>query len=453
MKIKSNAISEKLETYKIEELSYEYEFLKNRNPKLSAEQYIHSFFETLNQGEHNIGLWAEQGSFLIGESYSPSGIVLPITIGICGFRQMEFATEFLKTVIKQESQKCLEEQLKRRLAGLESELLRVFNNVYVEDSTCINVPKCLANVFPGAYSKSGANATVRIQLRQELKSELNSDIQIQSFRDNDQKHSSKIVDDLESGDMVVRDLGYFSTSVFRQIIEKGAYFLSRLRSNVNIYEENGELLDFDELLRKKKRRNINTIDINVRLKSKEQLPVRLVAIRVPEKIANERRRKAKKDRSKSANHSKSYYERLDWVIFITNVPKEIWKPKNLFTVYSYRWRIEIIFKSWKSGLKINKIFEAKKSMTEPMAWIVLHLILAWIILFFTRWFNFFLIKVFETTGRFVSIMKFSGFFRRNFDQLLQSDDLELFIDHVAYYHTYSKHNNRQHFYENLYMLN
>jgi len=88
-----------------------------------------------------------------------------------------------------------------------------------------------------------------------------------------------------------------------------------------------------------------------------------------------------------------------------------------------------------------------------MAWMILHLVLAWITLFFTRWFNFFLIRVFQTTGKFVSIMKFADFFLNTFHELIASDDLEEFVKHVAYYHTYSKHNKRQHFYENLYMLN
>jgi len=51
----------------------------------------------------------------------------------------------------------------------------------------------------------------------------------------------------------------------------------------------------------------------VLLGSKEKLPVRLVAQRLPEEQAQKKRQKARNDRNKKANHSQEYYALLGWV--------------------------------------------------------------------------------------------------------------------------------------------
>lgn len=48
-------------------------------------------------------------------------------------------------------------------------------------------------------------------------------------------------------------------------------------------------------------------------------------------------------------------ELLSWSIYITTIPKQIADYKELFLIYGLRWRIEIIFKSWKSNLGFGKI--------------------------------------------------------------------------------------------------
>ena len=46
---------------------------------------------------------------------------------------------------------------------------------------------------------------------------------------------------------------------------------------------------------------------------------------------------------------------MGWNLFLTNVPTSIWPPKALVAVYRLRWRIEIIFKTWKSHLGLRQL--------------------------------------------------------------------------------------------------
>ena len=51
---------------------------------------------------------------------------------------------------------------------------------------------------------------------------------------------------------------------------------------------------------------------------------------------------------------------MSWSIFITTISKHDADYNFLFKVYSLRWRIEIIFKSWKSNMEFSKIHNVSK---------------------------------------------------------------------------------------------
>ncbi|MEZ4985365.1 MAG: hypothetical protein R2795_10070 [Saprospiraceae bacterium] len=67
------------------------------------------------------------------------------------------------------------------------------------------------------HSKNeGQCATARVQLRINLKDNSYQNIQVNSFRDNDQSFAHQILDVLEEGALVIRDQGYFVLSVFKK---------------------------------------------------------------------------------------------------------------------------------------------------------------------------------------------------------------------------------------------
>src|SRR5205807_2210411 len=82
--------------------------------------------------------------------------------------------------------------------------------------------------------------------------------------------------------------------------------------------------------------------------------VRLVAIPVPEEVANERRRKAKAQDRRSRPSAKRLFL-MSWSLLLTNVPKSLWPAKVLPVIYRLRWRIEMIFKAWKSHLGLREL--------------------------------------------------------------------------------------------------
>jgi transposase len=89
---------------------------------------------------------------------------------------------------------------------------------------------------------------------------------------------------------------------------------------------------------------------------------------------------------------------------MTNVPAETWEPRQLLEAYGCRWHVEIIFKCWKSKFDFARLFDKKQSMTPARVVISFYLLLIWLTLFFARWYNFFLIAIYQTKGKIVSLL-------------------------------------------------
>ncbi len=224
--------------------------------------------------------------------------------------------------------------------------LERFAHVWVHDSTSQTLPKHLAELFPGAGNQHGQDyATLKIQWICDIKNGVVGHVSLSGYTRNDQAAAPDILEVARPGNLVLRDLGYFTTAVLAQFVSAGISFLSRYRHGVNPYDpKTGQPLNLKALLK-----NSGSLDMDVLL-GPERAAVRLVALPVPEEVANQRRHKAKVSAQKR-HRSPPGAEHLflmGWNIFVTNVPAATWPPKVLAAIYRLRWRIEIILKPGKA---------------------------------------------------------------------------------------------------------
>jgi len=409
--------------------------------KITALNFVLSFFMSIQTKEHTLTRWAESLGLLLKKTISYNGMKKAQNI-----RRANFAKQLLASAISA--------QLKAEpKTNLKTKILDSFNRVFIEDSTCVSLPNSLHKYFPGPYSKSGKVATAKIQLRQELKSGTYTKIELKHFRNNDQSFAADIIDALEQGDLVIRDLGYSVLDVFRKIINLKAFFISRLRYGTSLYDQStGKQINLGKQLRKAGRNKAVVFEQLVLVGSKDKVPLRLCAIKCPPKVTRQRRKRARKNRHASANHSKDYFELLGWTIFITNVDKATLSPTDILQAYGYRWRIEIIFKCWKSHFKMDHLFDTQAKLTKEQVEITFYLFLTWLTLFFTKIYNYYLYEVYARKKKILSILKFAKFVKEHLQELLYSPDSDFWIDHLAYYCTYKKRKDRFNFFEQVYLL-
>jgi Transposase DDE domain len=233
-------------------------------------------------------------------------------------------------------------------------LLDRFRRVLLQDSTTLSLPSNLSKAYPGNVSRGEHKAVLRLQCLINIKTMHWLDIALKSFTSNDQSASKLVLPLLKKGDLLIRDLGYFVLDVFTQIQEQQAFYISRLRYGVSLYTVQGELINWKQLCRKK-----GIIDDLVLAGVKQKLKMRIVMIPLPQQKAAEKIRRAKADRDKRLNHSEDYYRWLGYNVFITNIAEDTLTAKQISDAYKVRWQIEILFKTWKSGLQLQKILHQK----------------------------------------------------------------------------------------------
>ena len=229
--------------------------------------------------------------------------------------------------------------------------LRAFTRVLVQDSTTIKLSEKLAAVFPGSSNQFGVkNGQLKIQAIYDLLTQRFISFGLSGFTRNDQAAAGDVLTVLQAGDLVLRDLGYFVMESFQRITQAKAFFVSRMRLDTSVRDPHtSKALKLLNQLRR-----LGNLDRQVLLGT-QKMPVRLVAIKLPPAVAAERRRKARQNRDRRCRPNATSLALLGWAIFITNVSSEVLDAQTVAKVYGLRWRIETIFKAWKSHFRITEV--------------------------------------------------------------------------------------------------
>ena len=303
------------------------------------------------------GLWSDTKTTLAQLAAKVTQLETPIQVSAEAIHQRmnKHAVVFVQDMIRQALAKV------QALDDVcDNHLFDFFRKVYLADSTGFGLPELLKNLFPGSGG-SASKAGAKIQLVWEYKRSIFAHFALTPWNIPDQKYVDHVVALAQKGCLFIFDLGYFKLKAFAHIASVHAYFLSRLNHKVNIYEgiaSHLPALDFVNLL---KATTAGIIEKQIFIGTKERISCRLIAVRVPDQVVNQRRRAARKTAKKRGyTPSKSHLALLGWNLFITNVPCEIWSSETVVKVYPIRWQIELIFKSWKSCCHLAAINTKKK---------------------------------------------------------------------------------------------
>jgi hypothetical protein len=235
-----------------------------------------------------------------------------------------------------------------------AEFLNSYQRVLVQDSTIIQLPSWLYEEFSGVSNGSSKVCNCRIQVTYDILNKLFINFSIDPYSKNDLAAAPEL--ELQPGDLVLRDRGYLTQSEMQRHQDNQADFIYRHKAN-SVYLDplTEEPIDLLKLLSKNA-----SIDQTVLINNEERTPVRIVATAVDAETANIRRMKAKKE-SHSKNPSRTTLALMSWTIFITSVRSQKAGVKTLLTAYGLRWRIEIIFKAWKSHAQFTQLHRVNKT--------------------------------------------------------------------------------------------
>jgi len=294
--------------------------------------------------------------FRLAASYPPAlrvmASLLEKDVSISGLHQRfsEKAAEFvrccLQTIIAKQTMKDQPVSIK---------LPDPFNRVLIQDSPSWDVSPQLKEIYTGAGG-SASKANCKLRFCYDYKTGSFILLEDTKGTEPDQANGKQIKNFVRENDLILRDLGYSSYETFSDIAQKKAYFCSRFLTTSDVWEFiDGKYVKAD--LKKIFRQHDTTVELDVFLKGKRKdqyLPIRLIAFRLPREIANLRRNKLHKNASKKGRtcSSKSLFL-CDWSMFVTNASEYLIPSEMIRTLYRIRWSIELVFKNWKSILRIH----------------------------------------------------------------------------------------------------
>lgn len=229
-------------------------------------------------------------------------------------------------------------------------LLQRFNGVYISDSSFVQLPDELHEEWAGFGGRvATSRAAVKLQVRLDmLRGKLEGPL-LCAGRLHD-RAAETLHDPLPAGALRLADLGYWKLAHLAKLSAQDCFWLSRLQAQTKLTDEHGCVWTQNELLQAQ---SGETIDMNVRLGVKAQLPARLLGVRVPSAIAAERRRRLKDQaRSKGQTVSQTRLALADWTLLVTNVLPPLLSLEEALLLARLRWQIELLFKLWKSSGQI-----------------------------------------------------------------------------------------------------
>ncbi|PFZ31294.1 IS4 family transposase [Bacillus wiedmannii] len=254
-----------------------------------------------------------------------------------------------------------------------------FQRIRILDATVFQVPNALENVYPGSggcAQKSG----IKIQLEYDLHSGEFLNFQVGPGKNNDKTYGTICLETVEAGDLCLRDLGYFDLGDLQTIHDKEAYYISRLKLNTRIYIKNPEPEYFNNGTLKKQTEYIQldmtqmmsglipgeTMEIpEAYIGQNQKLPARVIIHRLTDDQTQTRLKKQAIREKKKGIVMKDKSKRLMGMnVYITNTSLEEVPTNYVHSLYSLRWQIEILFKTWKSFFEIDECKNIKRERLE-----------------------------------------------------------------------------------------
>jgi hypothetical protein len=252
-------------------------------------------------------------------------------------------------------------QYRMRAEAVDIPLLRRFSAVVLEDSSSVTLPTVLVKVWRGCGgSRNASKSAVKMHVRWdalsgELVGPVLTDACVPDVRSPFKERP------LPAGSLYVADLGYFDLNWLRELSRRvdgeKRFFLTRLKGRVRLYWRTGKRIELHGLL---PRQVGQVAQYGVLVGARVRLPARLIMIRVPKEIAEQRQERLREDAKKDGKQvTEEQLYLAQWILLITNVPLKRMSVAEALILVRLRWQIELLFKLWKTYGQVDE-WQTKK---------------------------------------------------------------------------------------------
>jgi hypothetical protein len=265
--------------------------------------------------------------------------------------------------------------------GLSIPILQRFTGVRIHDSTTIVLPDALAELWAGCGGSTTTHtaSALKCGVQLDLLTGALSGLDLADGRASDQRLGVQQAP-LPKGSLRLADLGFYDLGVLGSLSAAEVYWLSKLEPTALISDathSNCPLLAFVTSLG-----DLAQWEGEVWVGRGRRLRARLMVKRVPQEVADQRRRRIRKSaRDKGHNPSAVALALAAWTILITNIPAEMVSLEEALIVVKVRWQIELLFKLWKSQGRVDRwrTEKAARIMCEVYAKLLALVLQQWVL--------------------------------------------------------------------------
>lgn len=224
-------------------------------------------------------------------------------------------------------------------------LFERFSGIYIQDGTTISLPAELAEVWRGCGGRPGqGTAALKLQVAFEARGGGLSGPILQAGRAQDRTSPLRSMP-LPPNSLRLHDTGYVVLDDLRTYAEAEVWTLCRLPATITLALGDGPRLRQGDLLLP---RSETALDLDVHLGAAQPVPARLLAVRVPVQVAQQRRRRLRRQARKQGQAvSHARLALADWTLLLTTAPRALLSLEEGLLLARIRWQIELLFKLWK----------------------------------------------------------------------------------------------------------
>jgi hypothetical protein len=308
-----------------------------------------------------------QAAAVAGGALSPQGLAQR-----CG----EAAAAFLEAVLAAAVQAVIAAE------PVAIPLLQRFTAVVLLDCSTIVLPDALGLWWPGCGGASAQHtqAALKLGVRFDLCSGALRGPLLYDGRTHESTTPIQSAP-LPAGALRLADLGFFDLAILAQLGAEGGYWLSRLHSSTAVYDADGRRWDVLDL---RTAQGVGAqVDLPIALGAQQHLCARLLAVRVSQEVADQRRRRLRataRDRGRTPSAARLAW--CDWTLLVTNVPPALLSLREALLLARARWQIELLFKLWKSHGHIDESRSGKpwRVLCEVYAKLLAMVVQHWLLL-------------------------------------------------------------------------
>jgi len=249
-------------------------------------------------------------------------------------------------------QALLQATLEETVQGprVESKFFEGLSGVYLLDSTCIRLPSCVHDLWPGCGGSAGANACLKVSVLWEMLQGGLEAIELLPGKTHDQCAQAAQAA-LPRRSVRLADLGYFKLKGLARMVQEGTDWVSKYKNGTVVWHEGQRI----EVVSSLEAAAQPVVDCAVQIGLRLRLPARLVATRVsPATLERRQADLAEWERKKQCRASPQTWALLAWDICLTSLPATRLSAEAVLALAQYRWQIELLFKLWKSEGRVDE---------------------------------------------------------------------------------------------------